>query len=76
MLGVVMRQMTEVENNMNAVERVFAYSNEGSTPQEAAYEDTDTTITAPPEWPARGEVDFKDVYMRYECSVPLLNHEV
>lgn len=51
---------------MNAVERVFQYSNEGSTPQEAAYEDDVSTVKAPEGWPTRGDVHLEKVYMRYE----------
>lgn len=49
---------------MNAVERVYQYSNEGTIPQEAAYEDSDSTDTPPNAWPVKGEVDFNDVVMR------------
>lgn len=51
---------------MNAVERVFQYSNEGSTPQEAAYEDDESTAMASEGWPIRGDVQLNNVYMRYE----------
>lgn len=52
------------QNNMNAVERVYQYSNEGTIPQEAAYENSDSTDTPPNGWPVNGEVDFSDVVMR------------
>lgn len=53
------------QNNMNAVERVYQYSNEGTIPQEATYEDSDSTDTPPDDWPAAGEIDFNDVVMRW-----------
>ena len=57
-LNMVCRQ-----NNMNAVERIFQYSGEGVIPQEAAYE---VNPSPPPSWPERGEVEFKDVVLRFE----------
>jgi ATP-binding cassette subfamily C (CFTR/MRP) protein 1 len=54
---------------MNAVERVYEYSNEGSIPQEAAYEDSESTATVPTDWPARGGIEFKDVVMRRVAEV-------
>lgn len=50
---------------MNAVERVYQYSNEGSTPQEAAYEDAEAKVVANEKWPARGEIQFENVFMKY-----------
>ncbi|KAF8332583.1 P-loop containing nucleoside triphosphate hydrolase protein [Cantharellus anzutake] len=42
----LVRQMTEVENNLNSVERPL------------------------PEWPSRGEIEFKDVVMSYRPGLP------
>ncbi|BEI87985.1 uncharacterized protein CcaverHIS019_0107030 [Cutaneotrichosporon cavernicola] len=60
-LGMVTRQSAEVENNMNAVERIQLYAGRG-IPQEAAYEVKDDP---PPEWPTQGAVTFDDVVMSY-----------
>lgn len=49
---------------MNAVERVYQYSNERAIPQEAAYEDSDMTVSVPAEWPVQGQIDFDNVFMR------------
>lgn len=49
---------------MNAVERVFQYSDEGSTSQEADYEDTHFTANPPQDWPAKGRVEFNNVFAR------------
>ena len=48
---------------MNAVERIFQYSDEGVFPQEAAHEIEDSS--PPPSWPEHGEVEFKDVVLRF-----------
>ncbi|KAF9517313.1 hypothetical protein BS47DRAFT_1291272, partial [Hydnum rufescens UP504] len=68
MLSLGTRQTAEVENNMNAVERIFQYSDEGAIPQEAAYEINDPPL--PPSWPERGEVEFKDVVFSYRPGLP------
>ncbi|KAJ7221015.1 ABC protein [Mycena haematopus] len=51
--GVATRQSAELENYMNAVERVVHYSRRDLIPQEAAYE-SDKAHKPPPEWPTRG----------------------
>ncbi|KAF9516365.1 hypothetical protein BS47DRAFT_1371770 [Hydnum rufescens UP504] len=58
-LSAVTRQTAEVENNMNAVERIFQYT---------AYEINDPP--PPPSWPERGEVEFKDVVLSYRPGLP------
>lgn len=49
---------------MNAVERVYQYSNERTIPQEAAYDDTDETAVVPSAWPSKGQIEFDNVFMR------------
>jgi ABC-type multidrug transport system fused ATPase/permease subunit len=62
------RQLAEVENDMNSVERLMYYGRE--LEQEAAYE---IASTAPPkEWPQRGEIVFQDVKLRYRPGLPLV----
>lgn len=62
------RQLAEVENDMNSVERLMYYGRE--LEQEAAYE---IASTAPPkEWPQRGEIIFQDVKLRYRPGLPLV----
>ncbi|ODO00356.1 hypothetical protein I350_06992 [Cryptococcus amylolentus CBS 6273] len=67
-LGMVTRQSAEVENNMNAVERVLWYSNANELPQEAAHHlpSTDPPMT----WPGQGAVEFKDAVMSYRPGLP------
>jgi hypothetical protein len=56
---------------MNAVERIFQYSHEGSIAQEAAYEGgPPDVVVAPEEWPSRGQIDFNDVVMWYVRQSP------
>ncbi|KAK9896913.1 hypothetical protein P389DRAFT_194562 [Cystobasidium minutum MCA 4210] len=62
------RQLAEVENDMNSVERLTHYGRE--LEQEAAYEIAGTT--PPKEWPQRGEITFKDVKLRYRPGLPLV----
>ncbi|WVF66753.1 hypothetical protein IAT40_001495 [Kwoniella sp. CBS 6097] len=67
-LGMVTRQSAEVENNMNAVERVLWYSDSTSLPQEAAHE---VPTTKPAEsWPSRGAIKFEDAVMSYREGLP------
>ncbi|WRT65384.1 uncharacterized protein IL334_002327 [Kwoniella shivajii] len=64
----VTRQSAEVENNMNAVERVLWYSDAASLPQEAAH---DIPATKPSDtWPESGSIVFKDVVMSYRPGLP------
>ncbi len=63
---MVTRQSAEVENNMNAVERIQHYAGRG-IPQEAAYVLPDEPG---PEWPAHGAIEFEDVVMSYRKGLP------
>ncbi|KAG2110951.1 ABC transporter [Suillus discolor] len=62
----MVRQVAEVENNMNSVERVVHYAKE--VEQEAAHEVEDSP--APADWPSRGEIVMKDVVMKYRPELP------
>ncbi|EIW84231.1 P-loop containing nucleoside triphosphate hydrolase protein [Coniophora puteana RWD-64-598 SS2] len=65
--GYVVRQAADVENNMNSVERILHYANE--IEQEApSVEDT----SMPAEWPNKGEVEFKNITMKYRPELPLV----
>ncbi|KAI8918715.1 P-loop containing nucleoside triphosphate hydrolase protein [Entophlyctis helioformis] len=66
-LSRCIRQFTETEVNMNAVERVDHYANYLEV--EAA-EITD--VRPPTGWPATGAIEFKDVSMRYAPDLPLV----
>lgn len=66
MLQYGMRQTTEVANNMTSVERVLQYTKldkEGpfeSTPAQKPHRD----------WPMKGEVKLKNLYLQYSTSDP------
>jgi len=62
----MVRQVAELENNMNSVERVVHYAQ--SLEQEAAHEIADSP--ASPDWPLQGKIVMKDVVMRYRPELP------
>lgn len=66
MLQFTVRQLAEVENGMNAVERLLYY---GTQLEEEAPEHT---IEMRPSWPEKGEIIFNDVEMRYRANLPLV----
>ncbi|GAW25583.1 putative ABC transporter family protein [Rosellinia necatrix] len=66
MLQFAVRQLAEVENGMNAVERLLHY---GTQLEEEAPEHT---IDVRPSWPEKGEIVFNKVEMRYRKNLPLV----
>ncbi|KAL4793767.1 P-loop containing nucleoside triphosphate hydrolase protein [Aspergillus venezuelensis] len=66
MLQFTVRQLAEVENNMNATERVNYYGTEleEEAPLHAA--------PVPPTWPEKGQITFSNVAMRYREGLPLV----
>ncbi|ETS80377.1 hypothetical protein PFICI_07906 [Pestalotiopsis fici W106-1] len=66
MLQFTVRQLAEVENGMNAVERLQYY---GTQLEEEAPEHT---IDIKPSWPEKGEIIFDNVEMRYRANLPLV----
>ncbi|KAI0408161.1 P-loop containing nucleoside triphosphate hydrolase protein [Xylaria palmicola] len=66
MLQFTVRQLAEVENGMNAVERLLHY---GTQLEEEAPEHT---IDIRPSWPEKGEIAFDNVEMRYRANLPLV----
>ncbi|KAJ7650716.1 ABC protein [Roridomyces roridus] len=73
--GLVTRQSAELENNMNAVERVVHYSRTDLIPQEAAYESS-KDVEPPAEWPQQGAIEFKKVEMSYRPGLPNVLHGI
>jgi ATP-binding cassette, subfamily C (CFTR/MRP), member 1 len=65
-MGWMVRQFAEVENNMNATERVDHYATSIET--EAPLDLPDRK--PPPTWPDKGEVIMKDVELRYREGLP------
>ncbi|KAI0661576.1 ABC protein [Cubamyces menziesii] len=68
--NMVTRQSAEVENYMSSVERIVQYSRQDQIPQEAPHEVS--TNKPSPDWPARGEIEFKEVVMRYRPGLPFV----
>lgn len=66
MIQFTVRQLAEVENAMNATERLYYYGTEldEEPPLHLA--------EVPKEWPQRGEIIFNDVQMRYRDGLPLV----
>ncbi|KAG8995316.1 hypothetical protein FRB94_009288 [Tulasnella sp. JGI-2019a] len=73
-LGGVTMQFAEVENNMNAVERIVHYTRDDFIEQEAAYEVPETKPLA--DWPQGGSLQFRDVVMRYRPNLPPVLHGI
>ncbi|RDA88362.1 hypothetical protein CP532_5604 [Ophiocordyceps camponoti-leonardi (nom. inval.)] len=66
MLQFSVRQLAEVENGMNAVERLRHYGNE--LEEEAPAH----TVEVRDSWPERGDIVFDQVEMRYRPNLPLV----
>ncbi|PHH53173.1 ATP-binding cassette sub-family C member 11 [Ceratocystis fimbriata CBS 114723] len=66
MIQFTVRQLAEVENGMNAVERLNHYGT--NLEEEAPLH----TIEVPPKWPEKGEIVFENVEMRYRADLPLV----
>ncbi|KAG8946658.1 hypothetical protein FRC04_011552 [Tulasnella sp. 424] len=64
----VTRQAAEVENNMNAVERIVHYTQDDYIEQETPH--IIDNNRPPPEWPNNGALQFRDVIMKYRPSLP------
>jgi ABC-type multidrug transport system fused ATPase/permease subunit len=62
----MIRQLAEVENAMNATERLYFYGT--SLPREAPLR----AGAVRPSWPERGEITIRDVDMRYRAGLPLV----
>lgn len=66
MLQFTIRQLAEVENNMNATERVHYYGTE--LEEEAPLH----LGQVAPSWPEQGRIAFSNVHMRYRSGLPLV----
>lgn len=66
MLQFTVRQLAEVENGMNAVERLLYYG------RELEEEAPEHTMDVRPTWPEKGEIVFDQVEMRYRANLPLV----
>ena len=64
--GWLVRQVAELENDMNSVERIIHYSE--NLEQEPPHRIPETKPNAP--WPSEGHVEIKDVVLRYRPELP------
>lgn len=67
-LSVTLVAYSEVENEMNSVERLCHYAN--NLEQEAAYKIPGHEPA--PDWPQKGHIEFKNVSLRYREELPLV----
>ena len=66
MIQFTVRQLAEVENAMNATERIHYYGTQLD-------EEPPLHLTeVPSNWPDKGEIDFNEVQMRYREGLPLV----
>ncbi|CCH46808.1 putative membrane protein [Wickerhamomyces ciferrii] len=68
MLSFLMQTYSEVENEMNSVERVCHYAND--LEQESAYRTLD--YQPRPTWPEEGGIKFDNLSLRYRDGLPLV----
>lgn len=66
MIQFTVRQLAEVENNMNATERLHYYGTQ--LDQEAPLKQREV----PESWPESGRISFENVEMRYRAELPLV----
>ena len=66
MIQFTVRQLAEVENNMNSTERIHYYGTK--LEEEAPLHLGDV----PASWPEKGAIDFDNVQMRYRAGLPLV----
>lgn len=68
MIPWIVVQFAEVENNMNATERIHHYG----TQIEQEEQQNAQREPMRPSWPERGEIEFQEVSMRYRPELPLV----
>lgn len=64
----MVRQLAEVENNMNSVERIVYYAHD--LKQEPPYEIPEQKPPAP--WPSTGKLDINEAVLKYRPELPLV----
>jgi ABC-type bacteriocin/lantibiotic exporter with double-glycine peptidase domain len=64
----MVRQLAEVENDMNAVERIVYYARD--LEQEPPHEMEEAKPAAP--WPGEGKLEIKDAVLKYRPELPLV----
>lgn len=72
-LQFTVRQLAEVENRMNATERLHSYATKLETEEkEEASGQQGTHSQLSPSWPQNGIIRFSNVHMRYRPGLPLV----
>lgn len=66
MMQFTVRQLAELENNMNSTERIHYYAT--GLDEEAPLK----LLDVPKSWPDKGEIIFDNVQMRYRPNLPLV----
>ena len=66
--GWMVRQLAEVENNMNSVERIVYYAQD--LEQEPPHVIPENRPSAP--WPSKGGLEIKDAVLKYRPELPLV----
>lgn len=69
-LQFTVRRIAEVENGMNAAERLHYFV------KEIDQETTDSRVEISYSWPERGEIIFHQAEMRYRADLPLILHNI
>ncbi|KAG8935993.1 hypothetical protein FRC02_005189 [Tulasnella sp. 418] len=68
LFAMTTRQTAEVENYMNAVERIVHYTRDDLIEQEAPYEIEQRK--PPPDWPTTGNLELRNIVMNYRPGLP------
>ena len=64
----MVRQLAEVENDMNSVERIVYYARD--LEQEKPHEIPENKPSAP--WPSDGRLEIKEAVLKYRPELPLV----
>ena len=64
----MVRQLAEVENDMNSVERIVYYARD--LEQEPPHDVHERKPPAP--WPSEGKLEIKDAVLKYRPELPLV----
>ncbi|KAF2113639.1 P-loop containing nucleoside triphosphate hydrolase protein [Lophiotrema nucula] len=67
-IQLVVRQLAEVQNGMNSMERLHEYA----TALETEPEHQSNAISVTEAWPLRGEITFSNIHMRYRPHLPFV----
>ena len=66
--GYMIRQSAEIENNMNAIERLLFYAHE--IPQEPPHQREGDDRLVEQEWPAKGAIEMQDLVFAHRKGLP------